>query len=103
MAVSKKKESLCPLNNSAECEVFDIRPIRCRFYGVPGMPSQGDLNILTELSRTIFLALSGQFLPEEGFSFSVADTVSGKFIQKYLEKTFKVTITTRSALKGYLK
>ncbi|MDY0219967.1 MAG: dual specificity protein phosphatase [Desulfobacterium sp.] len=82
-AVSKKKEGLCPLNNGAGCEVFDIRPVRCRFYGATGVPSPGDLKILDELSRTIFLALSGQFLPEQGFNFSVADTISGKFVQKY--------------------
>ncbi|MDY0375957.1 MAG: dual specificity protein phosphatase [Desulfobacterium sp.] len=84
-AVSKKKEGLCPLNNGAGCEIYDDRPVRCRFYGSTRVPSPGDLKILTELSRTIFLALSGQFLPDQGFNFSVADTISGKFVQKYFQ------------------
>lgn len=82
-AVSKKKECLCPLNNGDGCEVFDSRPVRCRFYGATPGPSHELMQILAELSRTIFLALSGQFLPEQGFRFSVADTISGKFVQKY--------------------
>jgi len=86
VAGSKRKERLCPLNNGTGCEIYDMRPSRCRFYGTPGAalsPPHDIPKMLAELSRTLFLALSGQFLPEKGLTFSVADTISGKFVQKY--------------------
>jgi len=85
VAGSKRKERLCPLNNGIGCEIYDMRPARCRFYGTHGAlcPPHDVQKMLAELSRTLFLALSGQFLPEKGLTFSVADTISGKFVQKY--------------------
>jgi len=38
--------------------------------------------MLFELSQTVFLAFSGKFQPDMDFTFSVADTISGKFVQK---------------------
>jgi hypothetical protein len=38
--------------------------------------------LLFELSQTVFLAFSGKFQPDVDFTFSVADTISGKFVQK---------------------
>ena len=85
VAGSKQKAPLCPLNNDTGCEIYSMRPARCRFYGIDGGVSDAHelQKMLTELSRSIFLALSGQFMPEKGFSFSVADTIPGKFVQKY--------------------
>lgn len=85
VAVSKNKAGLCPLNNGSGCQIYDIRPVRCRIYGVPDFSKDEHEihNMLFELSQTIFLAFSGQFLTEAGFTFSVADTISGKFVQKY--------------------
>jgi protein-tyrosine phosphatase/Fe-S-cluster containining protein len=84
VAGSKKKGSLCPLNNGTGCEIYNMRPARCRFYGSGTLTAPHDVQkMLAELSRTIFLALSGQFLPEKELAFSVADTISGKFVQKY--------------------
>jgi protein-tyrosine phosphatase len=99
--VSKNKEGLCPLNNGSGCEVFDIRPVRCRFYGTPSGPPHELMRILDELSRTIFLALSGQFLPEEGFSCSVADTISGKFVQKYFDHMSGRVLIKRSMIENF--
>ena len=86
VAVSKNNEHLCPLNNGKGCEIYEIRPARCQFYGEHDALSDPFLEIqktLAELSRSIFLALSGHFMPEKGLAFSVADTISGKFVQKY--------------------
>ena len=84
VAGSKKKTSLCPLNNGTACEIYDMRPARCLFYGIGAESDLHDFQeILNELSRSIFLALSGHFLPEKALAFSVSDTISGKFVQKY--------------------
>jgi len=85
VAGSKQKPPLCPLNNGTGCEIYPMRPARCRCYGIDGVVSDphGPPKMMAELSRSIFLALSGQFMPEKGLFFSVADTISGKFVQKY--------------------
>ncbi len=81
----KKENTLCPLNYNSCCRIYETRPARCRIYGVPGFSKDKHeiQNMLVELSQTIFLAFSGQFLPDTDFTFSLADTISGKFVQKY--------------------
>lgn len=85
--VSKHEISLCPLNKGSGCEIYEIRPARCRIYGASKFSTdeQEIQTLLFELSQTIFLAFSGQFLPDTAFTFSVADTISGKFVQKYFD------------------
>jgi Fe-S-cluster containining protein len=82
---SKKKNSLCPFNNGSGCEIYEKRPVRCRIYGTPEVSTHKEeiKHILFELSQAVFLALSGKFLQDTGFTFSVADTISGKFVQRY--------------------
>ena len=76
---------LCPLNNDNRCLIYNDRPIRCRIHGLPGgsvdLPLINDT--LQNISRNIFFSLSGFFLDEGELSFSLADTVSGKFVQEY--------------------
>lgn len=81
----KKENNLCPFNKGSGCEAYDIRPARCRVYGAGKFSEDKHeiQNMLFELSQTVFLAFSGQFLPDTAFTFSVADTISGKFVQKY--------------------
>jgi len=81
----KEKNTLCPLNNGSGCLIYETRPARCRVYGIPGFSTDKHeiQDMLVELSQTIFLAFSGQFLPDTDFTFSLADTISGKFVQKY--------------------
>ncbi len=84
VAGSKGKERSCPLNNGTGCAIYDTRPARCRFYGIDGKSDFHEFQrMLDELSRSIFLALSGQFLPQKALACSVSDTISGKFVQKY--------------------
>lgn len=81
----KRHRLLCPFNGGSGCEIYDIRPTRCRIYGVPGFSAdeQEIQSILFELSQGIFLAFSGKFLADTGFQFSAADTISGKFVQRF--------------------
>ena len=75
----------CPLNHDHRCLLSDFRPLRCRLHGLPGGPIDLGLinDTLQNLSRNIFLSLSGYFLDEGELSFSLADIVSGRFVQKY--------------------
>jgi len=80
----KKGNNLCPFNEGSGCEAYEIRPARCRIYGaVKFSEDKHEIqNMLFELSQTLFLAFSGKFQPDIDFTFSVADTISGKFVQK---------------------
>ncbi len=77
-------QTFCPLFFSGSCLVFDNRPFRCRWKGC-GLPVQRRNEftaMLTNLSHNIFLSLTGSFQPRdtEKLEFSMADTVSGRFI-----------------------
>ncbi len=80
-----KEKILCPLNRESKCCLYDYRPIRCRFYGMP--EKWMDLNLintmLSDISRNVFFAFSGSFLEKNALTFSLAKTVSGKFVQEY--------------------
>lgn len=76
---------LCPLNEAGHCLVFAHRPISCRTHGLPAEALDRNLveDILVNISRNVFFALSGAF-PEKGdLSFSCVDAVSGRFTQIY--------------------
>ena len=76
---------LCALNNKHRCSLYKYRPISCRLHGLPaGVIDQALITpTLRDLSRSVFFSFSGIFLDEEGLSFSLAGTVSGKFVQEY--------------------
>lgn len=76
---------LCPLNIDSTCIMFDSRPISCRLYGTSQnfiLPQVLERN-LYQLSQNIFFALSGVFLKDSRLTFSLAETVSGRFVQRY--------------------
>jgi len=76
---------LCPLNNESRCSLYDYRPIRCRLYNISeGIINLREINdILFEISRQLFFAFCGVFLEDKNFGFSLASTVSGRYIQQY--------------------
>lgn len=80
-----RESILCPLNRESTCCLYAYRPIGCRLYGTAEKMIDRDLvnNKLSEISRNVFLALSGSFLEKGFLSFSVAEIVSGKFVQEY--------------------
>jgi hypothetical protein len=86
----------CPLNVDARCIVYPSRPVTCRLYGLPdaflgaALPERLDLqhirNALTRTSKALLHALTSTLPSEQKFSFTLADTVSGKFVQQYFER-----------------
>ncbi len=80
-----KEKILCPLNGEKGCALYDFRPIRCRAFDLPEhLKNSASIDtMLFDLSKNLFFAFSGEFLKEKDFTFSLADTVSGKFVQKY--------------------
>jgi len=54
-------------------------------HGVPRDSVDLDLinNTLFDISRNVFFAFSGSFLEGRALSFSLPDTVSGRFVQEY--------------------
>jgi len=80
-----RENILCPLNRDSKCSLYEYRPIRCRIYGAsPKMMDMAFIgNILFDISRNVFFAFSGSFLEKNTLSFSLAETVSGKFVQEY--------------------
>ncbi|MCP4672892.1 MAG: dual specificity protein phosphatase family protein [Desulfobacula sp.] len=81
----KNGNKLCLFNKGDGCEAFSIRPIRCRIFKVHEIAKDRNeiQNMLFEISQAVFLAFAGEFQPEMNFTFSMADTISGKFVQKY--------------------
>lgn len=75
----------CPLWMYASCRLYAFRPIRCRLCGTPPDLVDRQLieDILSNLSRNVFFALSGLFPGEEDLFFTCHDTVSGRFVQIY--------------------
>lgn len=80
-----REKILCPLNRDSKCCLYEYRPIRCRFHGVPEKSMDFDWvnDMLFNISRNVFFAFSGFFLEDKTLTFSLADTVSGKFVQDY--------------------
>jgi len=81
----RKENILCPLNRDSKCILYPYRPIRCRLHGVSEDLINRHLinDMLFSLSSNVFFAFSGFFLESGALSFTLAETVSGKFIQEY--------------------
>ena len=80
---------LCPLNNNKDntCSLYEYRPLRCRFFGMKDKIKETHIlfTLLEDLSKNIFVALSGTLWRDNNFEFSVAQTVSGKYVQTYFD------------------
>ena len=74
---------VCPLFSGGRCILHSGRPFRCRWHG--SSFEQEFMNeytdMLVNLSHNMYLALTGAFSPEGSFRFTMADTVSGRFVQ----------------------
>jgi Fe-S-cluster containining protein len=84
---SKNTNTPCPFNKDSNCKIYDIKPARCRMCGIQDFSADKKeiQDMLFELSQAMFLAFSGQFIPDTKFSFSLVDGISGKFVQKYFD------------------
>jgi Fe-S-cluster containining protein len=76
---------LCPLSIEKNCLIYDYRPIVCRLYGVSEeLVARSDMaSALERLSNEIFFVYSGFFMKDSPLRFSLPDTISGRFVQKY--------------------
>ncbi len=74
----------CPLLLDDVCLIHDARPLRCRC--LDDQDKNRHLNeMASEISRNVFLLLTGEFPPAGPLRFSVFDTVSGRFVQQYFQ------------------
>jgi hypothetical protein len=73
----------CPLSVAGKCILHAARPFRCRWYGSSFEQEfmHEYTEMLVNLSHNMYLALTGAFPPEGGLRFTMADTVSGRFVQ----------------------
>lgn len=76
-------DTFCPLSSGGRCMAYAFRPFRCRWQRteLTAQRKKEFTDMLTNLSQNIFLALTGSFQPRERLQFSMADTVSGRFVQ----------------------
>jgi len=74
----------CPLAENGKCLLPANRPFCCRWAGttLSSEKKEAFTDMLTNLSRDVFLALTGSFPPKGSLRFSMADTVSGRFVQE---------------------
>jgi len=84
-ALKKSSPLICPMGQKSGCRIFTMRPARCRIDGIREMDTEKtEINrMLFELSQAVFLAFSGSFLASEAFTFSMSDTILGKYVEKY--------------------
>jgi Fe-S-cluster containining protein len=105
----RESRILCPLSVETQCVVYPFRPIACRIYGLAAV-WQGEQtaavmrdqegkgaaehqqvmvdqsrDALQRISANILYALSSVFSEADKLTFSLVDTVSGRFVQKYFE------------------
>jgi protein-tyrosine phosphatase len=80
-----KKRILCPLNSGFGCIVYEQRPLRCRHYGISAdrIDSNRINSILFGISQKVFFEFSGMLPQDPTLTFSLADAVSGKYVQEY--------------------
>ena len=79
------EELCCPLSVEKNCLLYEYRPLRCRVWGLPAEALDGALvaEMLSNLSRDVFFALSGVFPGKSELLFPCHDVLSGRFIQVY--------------------
>ena len=82
---SAEKTGVCPLLQNGLCLAFDLRPLRCRLHDLPRAEAARleaeSAPGLAKASREIYQALTGQFMPEDFPRFSVAEAVTGRYVQ----------------------
>lgn len=102
-----QQEIKCPLNVDSKCTIYPVRPTACRLYGLPvsqggkveifgkkekvvtGEGGKFDYDqvaaVLAKTSENVLQALTASDVVESRLTFTLADAVSGRFVQKYFE------------------
>lgn len=80
----KASKTPCPLLEGGRCMLPGHRPFRCQWKktSLPRKQRKQFIEMLHNLSRDVFLALTGSFPPEGTLCFNMTDTVSGRFVQE---------------------
>ncbi|WP_415519799.1 MAG: dual specificity protein phosphatase family protein [Desulfovibrio aminophilus] len=84
----------CPLSEDGKCLIFDFRPLQCRTHELDEETKQ-DLwqnvlePVLKQSSAQLFFALTSRFPKDGPPSFSLADVVSGKYVQDFFHALMK--------------
>ena len=86
--ISSSQTLSCPLLVDRACLLHANRPLRCR-SGLDMQVRDRLEKAIENGSRTVFLALTGEFPPAAGLRFSNFDTVSGRFVQQYFQAMIK--------------
>ena len=84
------EKGACPLLLDGVCQGFESRPLCCRTHDLPPKAAarlwDATLNpALAKISREVFFTLTGQFMPEGFPLFSMADVVSGRYVQRFFD------------------
>ncbi|MBC8209215.1 MAG: dual specificity protein phosphatase family protein [Desulfobulbaceae bacterium] len=74
----------CPLLVDDACQIHDNRPLRCRCLDDQNQNRRLS-ELASEISRNVFLILTGEFPPSGPLRFSLFDTISGRFVQQYFQ------------------
>lgn len=80
------KVMLCPLSHEKKCLLFEQRPLRCRIAGITSASAQRiemTQEMVFNVSKSLFLALSGNFLKKDQMQFPILDVLSGKYMEHY--------------------
>ncbi len=83
--------AVCPLSIAGKCILYERRPFRCRWHGSNFSQKQQDeyTDMLVNISHNMYLALTGAFPPKGVLQFTMADTVSGRFVQTCFDTMLK--------------
>jgi protein-tyrosine phosphatase len=82
--IAASRTFACPLLADHACLLHTCRPLRCR-SGLDTATRDRLHKGIQNSSRTVFLALTGEFPPTASLRFSNIDTVSGRFVQQYFQ------------------
>lgn len=77
----------CPLLSKGRCQAFALRPLRCILADLDGPARAQAMEALApevdKVSRELFQALTGRFMPGDFPRFSVGDAVTGRHVQAF--------------------
>ncbi len=93
-ALYSEKGLVCPLLDNERCMLFDFRPARCRTYktGIDNNYLEKIYDLIFDISRMLFFALSGKFLKRGKLQFSCAEVISGRFMETYFRYASKMDL-----------
>jgi len=84
-----EEKKCCPLYKNGHCQIGAERPLRCYLKDDSQMEDYREM--IDDLSRDVFLALTGSASPDKKINFPMHDIVSGRFVQHYFQAMLQKT------------